>query len=310
MNIAIFGDVMLDKYIVGDVDRISPEAPIPVVAVKEERYVPGGAANVAANIAALGGKAFLFGITGTGFAAEILISEAKKRDIVTSGIFKKENVHTIQKIRVIGQSQQLLRLDYESDNYSDVSTNGYFMDILYRIDNLKAIIVSDYAKGTINKELMENIREFSGKKNIPVFVDPKPANSNFYHHSFLITPNLKEAEGLCNMRLDNNEKIEKCGKFLMEKYDSNIVITRGAMGMSVFEKGRVPFHVPTKAKQVFDVSGAGDTVIATLCLSVLQGYSLLEAVDRANHAAGIKVSKFGTAPVTKEELEVEMNRKI
>jgi len=302
-RIAIFGDIMLDKYIYGNVERISPEAPIPIVAVKEEKYVPGGAANVAANVVSLGAEAFLFGITGTGTPSEILIREANVAGINTLGVLKNENVHTIQKIRVTGQSQQIVRLDYESKNYSDGNTNEVFINVLDGIENLSAIIVSDYAKGTVNMDLMDKIREVSLKKDIHIFVDPKPVNAIIYHDVFLITPNLKEAAGLCNIELNSIEKIENCGKLLMNKYNANIIITRGADGMSVFGKDKKVKHIPTVAKQVFDVSGAGDTVIATLCLSIISGMDMVSAANMANHAACIKVGKLGTAAVTYQELE-------
>lgn len=307
-KIAVFGDIMLDKYIYGHVDRISPEAPIPIVAVKRENHVPGGAANVAANVVSLGAKAVLFGITGEGKPAGILLDELRKRDIDTAGIIQKEQVHTIQKIRIIGQSQQLIRFDYESENYSDVKTNGFFIETLNRISDLSAIIISDYAKGTINQTLMEKIMELSAEKNIPVFVDPKPQNGDLYHHSFLITPNLKEASGLCNKALKTQREIDECGINLVQKYQSNIVITKGADGMSIYTLNDEIVHMPTKARQVYDVSGAGDTVIAALCLSVVAGYSIKEAVDIANHAAGIKVGKLGTAAVTYDELMEELSK--
>jgi len=302
-KIAVIGDLMLDKYIVGKVERISPEAPIPIVAVESERYALGGSANVGANISTLGGNAFLLGVLGDDEAAKKLIDKAQNKGIDCSAIICDPAKTTIQKIRVLGQSQQLLRIDYEDGNYIEPNIAEAFVTALKQINNLNGIIISDYAKGTLTKELVKSITEFAKSKEIPVIVDPKPAHTDFYQNVSLITPNLKEAREISHLPAKNEAELEECGKFLQTKYNSDVIITTGSKGMSIFPAGEQPKHIPTLATEVFDVSGAGDTVISTLTLAICSGATLAEAADLANHAAGIKVSKLGTAPVHLDELQ-------
>jgi len=291
-KIAVIGDLMLDKYIVGKVERISPEAPIPIVAVESERYALGGSANVGANISTLGGNAFLLGVLGDDEAAKKLIDKAQNKGIDCSAIICDPAKTTIQKIRVLGQSQQLLRIDYEDGNYIEPNIAEAFVTALKQINNLNGIIISDYAKGTLTKELVKSITEFAKSKEIPVIVDPKPAHTDFYQNVSLITPNLKEAREISHLPAKNETE-----------YNSDVIITTGSKGMSIFPAGEQPKHIPTLATEVFDVSGAGDTVISTLTLAICSGATLAEAADLANHAAGIKVSKLGTAPVHLDELQ-------
>jgi rfaE bifunctional protein kinase chain/domain len=303
LNIAVIGDLMLDKYIFGSVERISPEAPIPIVLVKNEKFALGGAANVAANVASLTGNAFLFGILGRDEAQEIFIDKCKKTGIQTSGIHIESTYSTIQKIRVIGQHQQLLRIDYENQNA--VQPN-YIEDLIFNLKSIAkidAMIVSDYAKGAINRDLMEELKEFAKRRGIPIIVDPKPKHKDFYENVSLITPNLKEAQELSGIHVDSSESLEMCGRKLNDMFSSDIVITTGEKGMSIFPLDGIVNHIPTKATEVFDVSGAGDTVVATITMALVGGKNLHDASELANLAAGIKVKKLGTAPVTKEELE-------
>ena len=301
-NIAVIGDLMLDKYIFGMVDRISPEAPIPIVKVEKEKYVPGGAANVAANISTLGGNPFLHGILGNDSAKETLLEKTEKLKINNHGIIIQESKTTIQKIRIVAQNQQLLRIDYEDTNYIDSYTKGQFVNKLRNHKNISVIVISDYAKGTITMDLMENIKDFAKENNILIIADPKPLHKNFYKDVFLITPNKKEAEEMCNMKINSLSDLENCGHQLMRELNCNVVLTNGDKGMSVFENGTTVEHIPTKAKEVFDVSGAGDTVVSAIALALSIGVSLRDAAYLANLAAGIKVAKVGTAPVDKEEL--------
>ncbi|MBD3164400.1 D-glycero-beta-D-manno-heptose-7-phosphate kinase [Candidatus Woesearchaeota archaeon] len=300
-NILVIGDLILDKYIFGNVERISPEAPVPVIEVKKEMYVPGGAANAANNVSSLGGRAFLLGIVGEDTSKDILLEEARNKGISTEGIITDPRKPTIQKIRVVGQNQQLLRIDYEDKSYIDNEEK-----IIERIKNkekIGAILISDYAKGTITKKLMKDVLGLAKKKNIILIIDPKPRHKSFYKSCYLITPNKKEAEEMTNMAIKTEEDLEKAGTKLMEELDCNVLITTGERGMSLFEKKNAPIHIPTLAKEVYDVSGAGDTVIATLSLALSSRASLKDAAVLANHAAGIKVGKLGTAPVSAEELK-------
>jgi len=302
LNIVVVGDLMLDKYIFGRVERISPEAPIPVVQVDSERYALGGAANVSANVASLSAHPYLFGVLGKDLPQTIFMNKCKKRNIDTSGIICDEAKHTIQKIRVIGQHQQLLRIDYESGNYLEEKGSQHFLAALYSLPKVDAIIVSDYAKGTISEDLLINLKDFAKSKKILLVVDPKPKHKKWYDNVNLITPNLKEAQELSNMHVDSKESLEICGRKLNELFNSDIIITTGEKGMSIFPKNGKISHIATKATEVYDVSGAGDTVVAVLTLALASGANLTQAAELANIAAGIKVRKLGTAPVSWQEL--------
>ncbi len=303
LNIAIVGDLMLDKYIFGNVERISPEAPIPIVAVTNEKYFPGGAANVAANISTLGGKANLYGLIGLDTPGELLLGCCDHFGIKHDGVIADKKLNTIQKIRIVAHHQQLLRIDYEDLKTGIENNTRQFLLKILKEKKLNAIIVSDYAKGCINMPLMTELKILASKKKIPLLVDPKPPHKNLYRDVFLVTPNKKEAEEMSGMKINNNSDAIHCGKKIMEELNCNVIITRGEQGMSVFEKGKQPQHIPTNAQEVYDVSGAGDTVIATLCLAICSGFTLYDAAVLANIAAGIKVAKAGTSPVTFEELK-------
>jgi D-beta-D-heptose 7-phosphate kinase/D-beta-D-heptose 1-phosphate adenosyltransferase len=295
-NILIIGDVMLDKYIFGGVERISPEAPVQVVEVKKEEYLPGGAANVGSNIAALQGNAFMIGITGKDKEAEILLEELKKRNINTEGIFVDDKKPTTQKVRILGQKQQLLRIDYEKKDYLSKEVEEKIINFVKgKINEIDAIIISDYAKGVITENLINEIKNIANNKII--IVDPKPKHMNFYNNVSLVTPNLKEAK-----EMTNKEEIEEVGKELLDNLKASILITRGEKGMSLFEKEEIT-NIPTKAKEVYDVSGAGDTTVATLTLALTAGATIKQAAILANHGAGITVGKIGTSTVSIEEIK-------
>lgn len=288
-KILVIGDVMLDKYIHGSVTRISPEAPVQVVKVEKESYVPGGAANVANNIAALGGTAILLGAVGKDPGAEILTRILNEKGVATE--FLVWNAPTIVKVRVVGQSQQLLRIDYEDE--TAINAQEISKKISKLAANADIIIISDYAKGTINEEVMKAALS-SGKK---VIIDPKPKNFKLYKGAFLIKPNFSEAKEIAGI-----SDIAEISKKLKEQTGANILITKGKEGMSLFETDGANLHVPTEAREVYDVTGAGDTVTAALALSIAAGAKLKEAALIANHAAGIKVGKAGTATVSAKEL--------
>jgi D-glycero-beta-D-manno-heptose-7-phosphate kinase len=308
-KIAVIGDLILDKYIYGEVDRISPEAPVPIVRVIKEKYVSGGAANVAANVSTLGGKPFLFGILGNDQYKDILLKKISEMNIQATGIFTDSNKTTIRKTRVIGLNQQLLRIDHENTDYIETHQEDKFVNNLKEIKDLSAIIISDYAKGTITKQLMTQLVQYSNENNILLIVDPKPKHKEWYAGSLLITPNKKEAQEMSGIVIETERDFITAGEILVNKFGSNIIITAGADGMYVFEKNSEPVHIPTVAREVYDVSGAGDTVIATLALALTSSATLENAAILANHAAGIKVSKTGTKPVFLKELEKEIYEK-
>jgi len=303
-KILVLGDVMLDKYIWGDVSRISPEAPVQVVNVIKESYSPGGAANVANNIAALNANSLMAGIVGRDKTKEQLIQELKKRNIDVSGLIIDENKRTIRKVRVFGRSQQLLRFDYEKRGYVNVETENNILNFISKkIDEIDAIIISDYAKGVITKNLMHRLIGLCRGKNKIIVVDPKPKHKDFYKNVTLVTPNHAEAQQMTGFVEEESEDIERMGKQLLEDMNSNVLITEGEKGMSLFEKGGKINRIPTFAKEVYDIVGAGDTSVATLTLALASGASFEEAAIIANHAAGITVAKIGTSTVNIEELK-------
>jgi len=304
-KILVIGDVMLDKYIWGDVSRISPEAPVQIVNVANESYAPGGAANVANNIGALSAKSFVAGVVGNDNTKKELIKELEKRDIDVSGLIEDENKRTIKKVRVFGRNQQLLRFDYEKKGYVDADTENKIFDFVSKkLDEIDAIIISDYAKGTITSSLMEKLIVLCKEKNRIIVVDPKPKHKDFYKNATLITPNHKEAHEMTGLAEDepSDVDINNMGGKLLEELNSTVLITKGEKGMSLFEKDGKITNIPTFAKEVFDIVGAGDTSAATLTLALASGASFEEAATIANHAAGITVGKVGTSTVSIEEL--------
>lgn len=303
-NILVIGDIMLDTYLWGDVKRISPEAPVQVVDVKKESYAPGGASNVANNIASLGAKVAIVGVLGKDESNIKLKKELSKRKINTKGIIIDPKKPTIQKIRIIGKGQQLIRVDFESKEYINKDDEKKITAYLEKnIKKFDSIIISDYAKGIITKTLSDFIIKICKRCKKPLIVDPKPKHSNFYIESTLITPNNKEACEMLGLEESNGDEITLVGKNLLKNMKSNILITRGVKGMSLFEKNKNITHISSRAKEVYDVTGAGDTVIAALALSLASGASLKEAALVANSAAGFVVSKVGTATATIKEIK-------
>ena len=303
-KILVIGDVMLDKYIWGEVTRISPEAPVQIVNVMREEYVPGGASNVAANIAELGAKAWMVGVVGNDETRNKLINETAKKKINSDYLISDPEKRTILKVRVFGGKQQLLRFDYEKKG--DISRNTeqkILSSIKEIIKDIDAVIVSDYAKGTITGDLMEALKELCKKNSMLLIVDPKPEHKKYYKNVTLITPNTTEAKKMAGLSEDAEEDVESVGKRLLAELNSNVLITRGERGMSLFEKNGSILSIPTFAKEVYDIIGAGDTSVAALALALASGASLEESAIIANHAAGITVGKVGTSTVTAEELK-------
>ena len=302
-TVIVLGDVMLDKYVWGNVSRISPEAPVPIVEVAKESYAPGGAANAASNIAALGGKAVLVGMVGDDPHKDILAKELEQR-----GIFAKliiDSRPTITKIRVMAHTQQLMRVDYEHKHPIDTATEKRVLDIIEQTP-ADAIIISDYAKGLITQTLYDDVKRIAEEREIPLFVDVKPRAGINYAGATVIKTNHKEACELTGVEEHNGDHMETIGKKLVEQLKSHVLVTRGEKGVSIFSNNGKITHTPTQAKQVFDVTGAGDTFLAAFALAFISGESLEDAAWVANHAAGIKVGKVGTASVSAEELRREL----
>lgn len=298
-KVMVIGDIMLDKYVFGDVNKISPEAPIQILNVKKELYVPGAAANSAANINAMDGEAFLIGVIGNDLSGKILERELKKRKISNSGIVKDKKRPTTLKVRLIGHNQQLVRMDYENNEHVSTDIEKRIIDKIKRIiDKVHIIIISDYAKGIITKNLMLNLIKLSKEKNKFIIVDPKPRNIDFYKGVDLVTPNKKEAKDITGLK-----DLNLMGKSLINYFNSNVLIKRGEDGMSLFELNNNVVHLPAKAKEVYDVSGAGDTSVAAIAMAVASGAKLSDAIFLGNNAGAIKVGKLGTATVSLDELK-------
>ncbi|MFH1307844.1 MAG: bifunctional heptose 7-phosphate kinase/heptose 1-phosphate adenyltransferase [archaeon] len=287
-NILVIGDIMLDKYFEGDVLRISPEAPVPVVHIKEEFHEIGGAGNVASNIASLGGKATIFSFVGNDPEAEILKRLLDQKSIT---YFFDTTSSTIQKTRVVGKGQQLVRFDKEEAS-EKMFSNEIKNKIIEKANEANIILISDYAKGAITLDLMNLLSNFKNK----IIVDAKPKNKELFKGVFLTKSNEKES-----LTMSSKMNVHEAGQFLNDNLNSNILITRGGKGMVLFSDKTT--EIPTYAKEVYDVTGAGDTVIAALALALSVGSSIEEAAIISNHAAGIAVGKKGTYPVSLKELK-------
>lgn len=303
-NILIVGDIMLDKYIWGEVKRISQEAPVQIAHINNETYAPGGAANVANNISALGAKVTVVGLVGNDEAKNILINELKKRDINTKGIITDPNRPTTAKIRVIAQNQQLMRMDYEKSHEPEYGICERILDFIKSTINLyDVVIISDYSKGVVTKEMLTSIKKLCSTRKKKIVVDPKPKNMALYDNVFMITPNHIEASKFTGIEEgNNNANINKMGEKIQKSLNTNVLITRGSKGVTLFEKGKDHINIPTKAKEVYDITGAGDTIVAALALAIASGSDLRTASLISNYAAGIVVGKLGTSTLTKDEL--------
>lgn len=303
-RVLILGDVMLDRYWHGGTHRISPEAPVPVVKVEQIEDRPGGAANVALNVSALGTAAVVAGFTGNDDAGHSLAALLNSAGILTA-FEVTPNAPTITKLRVISRHQQLIRLDFEepilkSDPIGNQSYQGLMQQTLAELDKASVLILSDYKKGVVNHP--EEIIQAARKKQIPVLVDPKGTDFERYRGATLLTPNLSEFEAVVGHCASEKELVER-GLSLLEKLDLEaLLVTRSEQGMTLLRRGLPELHLPATAREVFDVTGAGDTVISVLAASLAAGAPLDESVALANIAAGIVVGKLGTAAISAPEL--------
>jgi len=297
-RLLVVGDVMLDRYWHGSTSRISPEAPVPIVRVDQEEDRLGGAGNVALNAAMLGAQTQFLGLAGQDTAADtvekMLIAMG-----VTCRLQRVSGSKTIMKLRVLSRHQQLIRLDFE-DYFLNWDADALQIDFAEHLAHVDAVILSDYAKGALRRST--DLISAAGKVGLPVIVDPKGTDFERYRGATLITPNLSEFEALVG-RCDSDAEIEQRGVDLREQLDLKaVLVTRGEKGMTLLARGHAPLHLPTRAQEVFDVTGAGDTVVATLGAAIAAGVPLYEAVALANIAAGIVVAKLGTATVGPAEL--------
>ncbi len=304
-TILIVGDVMLDEFIWGKVGRISPEAPVPVVEVIRETYRLGGSANVAANIRELDGIPIPIGVVGRDAASDRIEELLKECHIETHGLVQADRPTTL-KTRIIAHSQQVVRADRESKAPLSTEVNRDLSNLfLQYLPKAAAIVVSDYDKGVVSRELLSAILPKARAAGVPVYLDPKVHHADYYRPVTLITPNHREAELLTGMIINSETALEDAGRKLLQRFECEYaLITRGEQGMSLFSAASLgrSQHLPTFAREVFDVTGAGDTVIATLALAGAGGATMEESAVLANHAAGIVVGKVGTATVTRSEL--------
>ena len=306
-RLLVVGDIMMDEYVWGNVGRISPEAPVPVVAVTRETRALGGAGNVAVNIAGLGADVSVAGLVGTDPPGREIVRMLKFRRIGVSGIVYDRNRPTTTKTRVVAHNQQVVRVDRENREPPDArSSDALRKYVRSAVREAGGVVLSDYRKGALSRELVEDVVLAAKRNGAFVVVDPKRTDFSFYRGCTLITPNKHEAEAALGGReLPGDREIMDAGKTLLRKSGAKaVLITRGEEGMSLVERGRSScFHIPAQARQVFDVTGAGDTVIGTLAAGLGAGASLRDAALLANIAAGVVVGEVGTAPITLEKLE-------
>ena len=310
-SIIVYGDVMLDEFVWGDVTRISPEAPVPVVDIRRESVHLGGAANVLANLIALGVRASVVGVVGNDSAGERLSAELKEAGASAGcALIIDESRPTTLKTRIIAHSQLVVRADRERRTPVDALTEERIIEALKKaMTEADAFVVSDYDKGAVTPRVLAEILPLAYGRGLPVLVDPKIRNFDAYRPATLVTPNHHEALRLTNMEDHENEGLKLAAHLIRGRLDcESVLITRGERGMMLLESYHEPVYVETVAREVYDVTGAGDTVIATLAAALAGGASMLEAAILANHAAGIVVGKVGTATASAEELVNSIQR--
>jgi rfaE bifunctional protein kinase chain/domain len=303
-RVLVVGDLMLDEYIWGEVRRISPEAPVPVVTVRRRTHVPGGAGNTAINVASLGGRALLAGVIGDDAAGGRLGEVLRQKGVTTDGLLVDPLRITTTKTRVVAHQQQVVRVDDEHTAPLAPELEERLLEIIdERLPGVDACILSDYAKGAVSARLAQEIVSRARRAGKPLVVDPKGTDFAKYRGATVVKPNIQEARQVCPHLGNSEPGPEDISRHLLGLLDgSALLLTCGADGMSLFEAGAGPVHIPSMARDVFDVTGAGDTVAGTLALALAAGASLELAAHLANRAAGIVVAKVGTAQATAAEL--------
>ncbi len=318
VRVLVVGDVMLDQFIWGRVNRISPEAPVPVVEFERESFMPGGAANVARNLTALGANSDLFGVIGRDEAAPKVRTQLALERVSCRGLLTLGDRPTTTKIRLVAGQQQIVRLDRElSREVLPPTTRQLLRRIEAALPEADAVIVGDYGKGLVTQSLVDGLRSRCRAVGRWLSVDPKPVHSLDLSGVSLLTPNRKEAfalAGLADSVRHSNPMADEplqavAAKLLADLQPAVLLITLGELGLMLYQRRHTPLHIPTAAREVFDVSGAGDTVIASFTLAICAGASAVEAAIFSNHAAGVVVGKRGTATVTPEELKVSFQKK-
>jgi len=308
-RVLVIGDLILDRFIWGCVERISPEAPVPVVKVERESVHLGGAANVLSNLAALGSVASIVGLIGVDGNGEELKSLLLKRGVDVSGLVASVSHPTIQKTRIIAHQQQVVRVDREkaAELESDIRAQ-ILQQVITKLSQVDAVIISDYGKGVVDGDLIRHLTRLPNRPMISV--DPKDRNFDNYHDVDILTPNQNEAERMSGVKISDSESlVAAAGRIFDVLSCERLLITRGERGMALFEDPKSYYEIPTQAREVYDVSGAGDTVIATYTLARAAGAHPRLAAYLANAAAGVVVAKLGTAEVSIDELEQALSKK-
>lgn len=308
VRVLVAGDLMLDHFIWGSVERISPEAPVPVVQVTEESRRLGGAANVIHNLRALGGQVIACGVVGADDAGRHLVDDLRRLGADVSGVAQSRGAATTRKTRIIAHQQQVVRLDREDAGQGDSSAaaraRGFLLANLARAD---VVVISDYGKGLITPTLLAALAALRAQRSFPLIIDPKKVNYAHYRRPSLVTPNREEASQASGVEIRDAKSLSRAGAALLERWQAEaVLITRGEHGMSLFARGVPERHFPTVARHVFDVTGAGDTVVAACALALGARASLETAAVLANHAAGIVVGEVGTATVTARQLKADL----
>ncbi|WP_447859149.1 D-glycero-beta-D-manno-heptose-7-phosphate kinase [Nitrospira calida] len=308
-SVLVVGDLILDHYIWGRVNRISPEAPVPVVHVESESLKLGGAANVYNNILSLGGQADLCGVIGADESGRLLLKELSLRRPGRGGVIIDADRPTTRKSRVIAHNQQVVRYDVEQRTELKATLQRRIVRYVEsRLRELSCLVVSDYAKGVVTAFLMAELTQLATRHRIPIIVDPKVEHFGYYKGVTVITPNHLEATQAAGVHGEDDQTIDEAGMMIQQRLGcQSVLITRGERGMTLYEADGARWHIPTRARQVYDVTGAGDTVVGTLALALSTGASMREAATLANYAAGIVVGMVGTATVTPQQLSDALN---
>jgi D-beta-D-heptose 7-phosphate kinase/D-beta-D-heptose 1-phosphate adenosyltransferase len=304
-RVVVVGDLMRDLFIWGKVRRISPEAPVPVVEVTKETAMLGGAANVVNNLTVLGAKVHLAGVVGDDGPGEALISELVEKGVGLEGVVVEQGRPTTIKTRIIAHSQQMVRFDKETRGSISAESRKRMLKALKEVlPEVSLVLISDYAKGVISPELTAPLFKAAHERKKKILVDPKLANLACYKGADVITPNNLEAGQAARFEVESDKDVERAGRIMLDELSAQaILITRGEHGISLIERHKPPRHIPTEAREVYDVTGAGDTVISTLGVGLACGMDLYSATVLANLAAGIGVGKLGTSVVSRDELK-------
>lgn len=310
VKILVAGDLILDQFVWGRVERISPEAPVPVVQVTADSYRLGGAANVVNNARALGGRALACGVVGQDAAGRHLMAELARIGADTRGVVCGRRDVTTRKTRIIAHQQQVVRLDREDGGRAQSRTaaraRAFLLSHLWDAD---VVVISDYGKGVITSAVLDELAAAQARRPFRLVIDPKRANFPYYRRASLLTPNREEASQAAGVDICDAASLARAGAELLRRWEAGaVLITRGEQGMTLFRPGVPACHFPTMARRVFDVTGAGDTVVATCALALGAGASLEAAAVLANHAAGIVVGEIGTATVTAAQLRADLAR--